>query len=265
MHHHRINFDKYHPGYFGKVGMRHYHLKRNQSFCPTVNLDKLWTLVSEQTLVNAAKNKTGAAPIIDVVRSGYYKVLGKGKLPKQPVMVKTKFFSRRAKEKINSQGRLHSSSSKPRWGQEMSHWPRDGGVGVTESGRPEGRGTEATQPNTHETAQAIKGMQIQKATKYLKDVTLQKPCMPFCRYNGGVGRSELLVTFYLEQIKDLLLRLLNTTKPAEFSPLTTIRGHPTSVASLRTRRQGRNPPVPDIFQSVNLRKKHKEVRPVGFA
>ncbi|KAB0352805.1 hypothetical protein FD755_017072 [Muntiacus reevesi] len=100
MHHHRINFDKYHPGYFGKVGMRHYHLKRNQSFCPTVNLDKLWTLVSEQTRVNAAKNKTGAAPIIDVVRSGYYKVLGKGKLPKQPVIVKAKFFSRRAEEKI---------------------------------------------------------------------------------------------------------------------------------------------------------------------
>ncbi|XP_030741582.1 60S ribosomal protein L27a-like [Echinops telfairi] len=70
LHHHRINFDKYHPGYFGKVGMRHYHLKRNQNFCPTVNLDKLWTLVSEQTRVNAAKNKTGAAPIIDVVRMG---------------------------------------------------------------------------------------------------------------------------------------------------------------------------------------------------
>ncbi|XP_054999370.1 60S ribosomal protein L27a [Sorex araneus] len=104
MHHHRINFDKYHPGYFGKVGMRHYHLKRNQSFCPTVNLDKLWTLVSEQTRVNAAKNKTGAAPIIDVVRSGYYKVLGKGKLPKQPVIVKAKFFSRRAEEKIKKVG-----------------------------------------------------------------------------------------------------------------------------------------------------------------
>ncbi|XP_051057148.1 60S ribosomal protein L27a-like [Phodopus roborovskii] len=104
MHHHRINFDKYHPGYFGKVGMRHYHLKRNQSFCPTVNLDKLWTLVSEQTRVNAAKNKTGAAPIIDVVRSGYYKVLGKGKLPKQPVIVKAKFFSRRAEERIKGVG-----------------------------------------------------------------------------------------------------------------------------------------------------------------
>ncbi|XP_036909844.1 60S ribosomal protein L17-like [Sturnira hondurensis] len=43
--------------------------------------------------------------------------------------------------------------------------------------------------NTHEIAQAIKGMHIQKATKYLKDVTLQKQCVPFCGYNGGVGRS----------------------------------------------------------------------------
>uniref|UniRef100_A0A8I3PHB8 Large ribosomal subunit protein uL15 n=3 Tax=Canis lupus TaxID=9612 RepID=A0A8I3PHB8_CANLF len=73
MHHHRINFDKYHP-------------------------------VSEQTRVNATKNKTGAAPIIDVVRSGYYKVLGKGKHPKQPVIVKAKFFSRRAEEKIKGVG-----------------------------------------------------------------------------------------------------------------------------------------------------------------
>ncbi|XP_045716385.1 60S ribosomal protein L27a-like [Phyllostomus hastatus] len=104
LHHHRINFDKYHPSYFDKVGMRHCHLKKNQSFCPTVNLDKLWTLVSEQTRVNAAKNKTGAVPIIDVVRWGYYKVLGKGKLPKQPVIVKAKFFSRRAEEKIKSVG-----------------------------------------------------------------------------------------------------------------------------------------------------------------
>ncbi|CAO2583919.1 60S ribosomal protein L27a [Lemmus lemmus] len=105
MHHCRIDFSKYHPGYFGKVDMRHYHLKWNQSFCPTVNLDKLWTLVSEQTWVNAAKNKTGVLfPIIDVAGSGYCKVLGKGKLPKQPVTVKAKFFSRRAEEKIKGVG-----------------------------------------------------------------------------------------------------------------------------------------------------------------
>ena len=30
--------------------------------------------------------------------------------------------------------------------------------------------------NTRETAQAIKGMHIQKATKYLKDITLKKQC-----------------------------------------------------------------------------------------
>uniref|UniRef100_A0A8C2WEU1 Large ribosomal subunit protein uL15 n=1 Tax=Chinchilla lanigera TaxID=34839 RepID=A0A8C2WEU1_CHILA len=94
-HHHRINFDKYHRLTL-KAGMRHYHLKRNQSFCPAVNLDKLRTLVSEQTRVNAAKNKTGVAPITDV--SGYCKVLGKRKLPKQPVIMKAEFFSRRAEE-----------------------------------------------------------------------------------------------------------------------------------------------------------------------
>uniref|UniRef100_A0AAQ4PCA2 Large ribosomal subunit protein uL15 n=1 Tax=Gasterosteus aculeatus aculeatus TaxID=481459 RepID=A0AAQ4PCA2_GASAC len=93
-----------HPGYFGKVGMRHYHLKRSATHCPTINLDKLWTLVSEQTRINHSKKPDGPAPIIDAVHAGYYKVLGKGKLPKQPVIVKAKFFSRRAEEKIKAVG-----------------------------------------------------------------------------------------------------------------------------------------------------------------
>ena len=39
----RINFDKYHPGYFGKVGMRNFHVHPNISnnFCPAINLDKV--------------------------------------------------------------------------------------------------------------------------------------------------------------------------------------------------------------------------------
>uniref|UniRef100_A0A8C9P6G0 Large ribosomal subunit protein uL22 n=1 Tax=Spermophilus dauricus TaxID=99837 RepID=A0A8C9P6G0_SPEDA len=37
-------------------------------------------------------------------------------------------------------------------------------------------------------SRVIKGMHIRKATKYLKDVTLKKQCVPFRRYNGGVGR-----------------------------------------------------------------------------
>ncbi|KAK2586271.1 hypothetical protein KPH14_001527 [Odynerus spinipes] len=85
MHHHRINFDKYHPGYFGKLGMRNYHLRRNTKWCPTLNLDKLWTLVSEQTKLKYKENQT-KAPVIDLVKAGYYKLLGKGRLPKQPVI-----------------------------------------------------------------------------------------------------------------------------------------------------------------------------------
>ncbi|XP_002125351.3 large ribosomal subunit protein uL15 [Ciona intestinalis] len=102
-HHHRINYDKYHPGYFGKVGMRHFHLKRNPQACPIINLDRLWTLVSEQTR-EAYKDRTDVAPVIDCSKAGFYKVLGKGLLPKQPVIVKARFFSRRAEEKIKAVG-----------------------------------------------------------------------------------------------------------------------------------------------------------------
>jgi large subunit ribosomal protein L27Ae len=37
-------------------------------------------------------------------QSCYYKVLGKEKLPEQPVITKTKFFSRRAEEKMKGVG-----------------------------------------------------------------------------------------------------------------------------------------------------------------
>merc|ERR1739840_70107 len=80
-HHHRINFDQYHPGY----------------------LDKLWSLVSEQTRVKYEKNDK-KAPVIDISRAGYFKVLGRGLLPKQPVIVKARFFSRIAEEKIKAVG-----------------------------------------------------------------------------------------------------------------------------------------------------------------
>jgi large subunit ribosomal protein L27Ae len=104
-HHHRINFDKYHPGYFGKVGMRNFHAHPNNSnlYQPGINLDKLWSLVSEQTRTKYAGEKK-KAPVIDVSRAGYTKVLGKGALPKQPVIVKARFFSRQAEEKIKAVG-----------------------------------------------------------------------------------------------------------------------------------------------------------------
>merc|ERR1711997_1405129 len=102
-HHHRTNFDKYHPGYFGKVGMRPFHLKKNKCFCPTVNLDSLWALVGEETRQKFASKK-GEAAVIDCTQHGVYKVLGKGKLPDQPVIVKARFFSKGAEEKIKAVG-----------------------------------------------------------------------------------------------------------------------------------------------------------------
>merc|ERR1712037_43781 len=102
--HHRINMDKYHPGYIGKVGMRHFHLKKNPHYCPTINIEKLWSLVSQATYEKYRDSKDKKVPVIDCLHKGYFKVLGKGVLPKVPMVVKARFFSRRAEEKIRAAG-----------------------------------------------------------------------------------------------------------------------------------------------------------------
>jgi large subunit ribosomal protein L27Ae len=85
--------------------MRWYHLKRNTKVCPTLNLDKLWTLVSDKVFEAAKAAKgTGKAPVIDVTKAGYFKVLGKGKLPEVPVIVKAKFFTKQAEARIRAVG-----------------------------------------------------------------------------------------------------------------------------------------------------------------
>lgn len=68
MHHHRINFDKYHPGYFGKLGMRNFHLRQNTKFCPTISLDKLWSLVGQKAREQCRKDKEGKVPVVDLVK-----------------------------------------------------------------------------------------------------------------------------------------------------------------------------------------------------
>ena len=94
--------DKYHPGYFGKVGMRYFHLNKNKYHCPVINLDKIWTLVGEDARVEAAKD-TSTAPVIDVTNHGIFKVLGKGTLPSQPLVVRAKFVSKLAEQKIKEE------------------------------------------------------------------------------------------------------------------------------------------------------------------
>jgi len=95
--------DKYHPGYFGKVGMRYFHKTTNKYFCPIINLDKIWALVGEEGRLEAAKD-TSAAPVIDVTQHGFFKVLGKGELPAQPMVVRAKFVSKLAEKKIKEAG-----------------------------------------------------------------------------------------------------------------------------------------------------------------
>ena len=130
-HHHRTNLDKYHPGYFGKVGMRHYHLLRNHYWRPIINIDKvsdscrqsltrysnlfarsltflvlqLWSLVPPATREEYLSGKrTETAPVLDLLSYGYAKVLGKGRLPKIPLVVRARYVSKEAEEKIKEAG-----------------------------------------------------------------------------------------------------------------------------------------------------------------
>ncbi|KAL2816331.1 ATP-dependent DNA helicase-like protein [Aspergillus granulosus] len=104
-HHHRTNLDKYHPGYFGKVGMRYFHKTQQKFWKPTINLDKLWSLVpTEQRDAYVSGQKTDTAPVIDLLSLGYSKVLGKGRLPAIPLVVRARYVSRDAEQKIKEAG-----------------------------------------------------------------------------------------------------------------------------------------------------------------
>lgn len=107
LHHHRTNIDRFHPGYFGKLGMRHFHLTHNAYHCPIVNLEKLWTLVPEQAVELAKKAKQAGSkevPVIDTLQAGFGKVLGKGRFPELPCIVKARYFSQKAEQKIKAAG-----------------------------------------------------------------------------------------------------------------------------------------------------------------
>jgi large subunit ribosomal protein L27Ae len=82
--------------------MRTFHHKKNPDFCPIVNVDSIWTLVSEATLKTKRTDKK--VPVIDVTKRGFHKVLGKGKLIRKPVIVKARFFSATAERKIKAAG-----------------------------------------------------------------------------------------------------------------------------------------------------------------
>ena len=83
--------------------MRRFHLRRNAYHCETVNVEKLWSLLPESTL-EQYKTIKDKAPIIDCVEHGFFKVLGKGLMPQQPVIVRARYFSAEAEKKIKAAG-----------------------------------------------------------------------------------------------------------------------------------------------------------------
>lgn len=71
----------------------------------TDNINQLWTLVPvEQRDAYVSGQKTDTAPVIDLLPLGYSKVLGKGRLPEIPVVVRARYFSRDAEQKIKEAG-----------------------------------------------------------------------------------------------------------------------------------------------------------------
>jgi hypothetical protein len=91
-HHHRTNLDKYHPGYFGKVGMRYFHKLQNQFWKPVINLEKVsfslffmwlagqfggfaWLDRSVATLEGEISRRGGAGIWRDMVRGRLWKRL----------------------------------------------------------------------------------------------------------------------------------------------------------------------------------------------
>eukprot|EP00929_Paragymnodinium_shiwhaense_P083374 TRINITY_DN443_c0_g1_i17.p2 TRINITY_DN443_c0_g1~~TRINITY_DN443_c0_g1_i17.p2 ORF type:complete len:186 (+),score=65.24 TRINITY_DN443_c0_g1_i17:66-623(+) len=80
--------------------------------------------------------------------------------------------------------------------------------------------------NTYETAQALKGMQLKAAQKYLQDVVEKKQCIPYRKYTGCAGRTPQAKAFKMSQgrwpvksCKVLLDLLRNAESNAEFKNL----------------------------------------------
>ena len=85
--------------------MRVFHYKANSYFCPSINVEQLWSLVGRDVQNKYKDAKVGdEVPVIDCVKHGYFKVLGKGFLPNQPVIVRARFFSEKAQQKIKAVG-----------------------------------------------------------------------------------------------------------------------------------------------------------------
>ena len=69
----------------------------------------------------------------------------------------------------------------------------------TKAAKARGNDMRVHYKNTHEVADAIKGMKLEKAQRYLKDVIEHKQCIPFRRYSATAGRTAQAHPFHVTQ------------------------------------------------------------------
>lgn len=80
---------------------------KNRTWCPIINCNQLWRLVPKEMkkkVLAQPRDNVELAPLVDVVEAGYAKVLGKGRIPRQPLVVRARYFSKRAQAKIKAVG-----------------------------------------------------------------------------------------------------------------------------------------------------------------
>ncbi len=66
---------------------------------------QLWSLIpAEKRDEYLSSSKKDVIPVLDLLSLGYSKVLGKGRLPEVPLVVRARWFSKEAERKITEAG-----------------------------------------------------------------------------------------------------------------------------------------------------------------
>lgn len=85
--------------------MRTFHAKKNADFVTSINVDQLWHAAGAEALAQATSEANkGKALVLDVTLKGYHKVLGKGRMPDIPLVVRARYVSKLAEKKIREAG-----------------------------------------------------------------------------------------------------------------------------------------------------------------
>lgn len=102
--HHRTLFQRFHPDFFGKRGMRVFFRRRNTEYMPYISVDKIWSLVEKAGQLERFEGNPNEVPVIDLTQFEIFKVIGHGSNPVRPMVVKARQFTPAAEQKIVEAG-----------------------------------------------------------------------------------------------------------------------------------------------------------------